>query len=728
MGRHHMLKPKLERMDQIEMNTAEENPLISKAKHVIRSNLGIDNPDDLADRNFVWINPFVDEPVGKEDYVAAGRYFNLRSAFPDLDYRSYDFRVDPDDSFTIRCTCRVIGTLQEGLQLRDEVLSPNGRIMICPPEGISLTFDPVSMKVTKLCTGFCLDRQVGNTGGCTGIQGASVIAGKPMATWKNLPKETALLEVFALRPKRLENPTRGLRSPFPQTVMVQLARGVLSSNMGADDPTLLSDDEFFYVTPLIGPIKKKEYLRHYAEQELEGYDLNFSSLRVDPYEPDRVWVDCRPTAPGFSGPPQVVSFSFDQTGCCNRITTSAVLDPSMGNAGGLGGSEGYKYAMGNYTSDFVSPPVSPKQTKPMIDSLINVGGENGYKETVLQSDEPSSPMKETANGSQKSKDPVRPNMPPPINKMNLVEQKKDVARDEQEIFEEASGTFGVISKKVVSSFTSPSPTGTTPLKQADQRKSGAKKIGNSSQPAQKNARNTLIKPESEIESKRLSLGGFTDSIRIPDFSLTSPPNDSSDQRKHRDEIDESVVKRLDNLKDMTDSIRIVPEHISRSFSLLIDTKTQQEKDAAESRRQAATSKRAEQLKQIANKQKQTPKPTTRDAKLALALKIQAERRARMNREDLLARARVKRDQERQKELRGNAQSLFTSSLLGVKDSTTVARLAKWRRNADGTITGLVSGSTKYKRNEKVTTSPVKRGKIASKEVVQTGSGSRYYLE
>ena len=729
MGRHHMLKPKSEWLGQeIEIKTQDENPLISKARQVIRSNLGVDDPTDLSDDNFVWINPFVNEPVGKEDYVAAGRFFDLRSAFPDLDYRSYDFRVDPDDSFTIRCTCRVIGTLQEGLRLRNEILSPNGKVMVCPPEGISMTFDPVTMKVIRLCTGFCLDRQVGNTGGCTGIQGASVVAGKPMTTWKNLPVESAMSEVFALRPKRLENPTRGVRSPFPHTVMVQLARGVLSSNLGADDPSLLSDDEFFYVTPSTGPIEKKAYLRHYAEQELEGYDLNFSSLRVDPYEPDRVWADARPTAPGFQGPPQVLSFSFDLNGRCSRITTSAVLDPSMGNSGGLGGSEGFEYASRRSQQDgavFDSSVANSKETELPIthrDKLDVVGGDV----VVEAPNESIRILNGIANGGVRAKEPVRPIVPPPIDKMTIVEQETQTSSD----INNSGKMQGV--KKLVESFINPPSTGTIALNNIEVSPK-EKKVGKVSQsstiivPKRKTSSDTV----SEKEEARL-MGGSSGSLRIPDFTQPSRSDNDFVRPENKDQIDKSVVKRLEDLKDMTDSIRIVPEHISRSFSLLIDTKTQGEKSAAENRRQAATNKRALELKQIVQKKKETPEHTTRDAKLELARKVQALRRERMNRDDLLARARERRDQERRTKLKGNADSVFASSLFGSVNRPTqvsnIPRLAKWRRNADGTITGLISGSTKYKHYEKVTTSPVKRGKIASKEIVQTGSGSRYYLE
>ena len=58
----------------------------------------------------------------------------------------------------------------------------------------------------------------------------------------------------------------------------------------------------------------------------------------------------------------------------------------------------------------------------------------------------------------------------------------------------------------------------------------------------------------------------------------------------------------------------------------------------------------------------------------------------------------------------------------------VPRLSKWRKNGDGSITGLISGSANFREKERVTTSPIASGSVSSGEVVRTGSGSRYFLE
>jgi hypothetical protein len=58
----------------------------------------------------------------------------------------------------------------------------------------------------------------------------------------------------------------------------------------------------------------------------------------------------------------------------------------------------------------------------------------------------------------------------------------------------------------------------------------------------------------------------------------------------------------------------------------------------------------------------------------------------------------------------------------------IPKLAKWRKNRDSTITGIISGSPSYDEGDRVTTSSIVSGTIGSGEVVQTGSGSKYYLD
>lgn len=390
-----------------------DESLIAQAKRVLQSDFGLTDPS-LLDSRFIWIGPTVDDPLSTTDYIAAGRFFNLRGAFPDLDYRAHDFRID-EDGVTVRCTCRVTGSMRGELRLRSGVLAPTGVTMKCPPEAVSMTFDRSTGKLTKLCTGFVMDRLVGNTQGTSGVQAASVIAGEKVSGWDIYPPATVLSRVFA-RPAKPVPETTTYLAPFPETVMIQLAKGVISAEMASEDQTLLSDD-FTFCTPIIGPVRKAKFLSNYAEEELAGYEPNFSNFRIDPYDPVRIWVDVKPTAPGFVGPPQAMSFTFDDDGFCTRITSRAVMDPSIGNAGGLGGPDGLKYAKGQASPAITTRPL-PRvlgRLKKLLLSPVTGVGVDEYKST--SSPAALTPLTPTTPRTP----PVAPSIPPKTPASRLVE-------------------------------------------------------------------------------------------------------------------------------------------------------------------------------------------------------------------------------------------------------------------------------------------------------------------
>ena len=361
--------------------------LIRQARRMVASDFGILDPSLLADDNqFVWIGPYVDEPLGKLDYIAAGRFFDLRAAFPDLEYRPHDFRIDESNPWTIRVTCRVTGTMRGALRLRDGTLPPTGKRWLGPPETISMTFTPLG-KVQKLCTGFCMDRQVGNTKGSTGVLAAALVAGQALSDWDLYPAPAVWNRFFG-RPIAPLLESKSVLAPFPETVMIQLAKGILATTLASQDPSLLSDDQFEFWTPYVGPINKASFLENYAVQEFESVDPAFSHFRVDPYDPVRVWVDVVPTGPGYQGCPQAMSFVLDEEGFCTRITSSYVLDPSMGNGGGLGGPEGYRYATGQATLDVWTRPwsrVVGRVRKQVLSPLTGVGVDDYVTSTQARS-------------------------------------------------------------------------------------------------------------------------------------------------------------------------------------------------------------------------------------------------------------------------------------------------------------------------------------------------------
>ena len=82
---------------------------------------------------------------------------------------------------------------------------------------------------------------------------------------------------------------------------------------------------------------------------------------MDPFDPYRVWIDLRAkgkTVDGtkYEGPYEAVSLTFDDDGYCTRITAGAVIDPTEGNTGGLGGTPGMQYSIRQF---------SPLTTRPL---------------------------------------------------------------------------------------------------------------------------------------------------------------------------------------------------------------------------------------------------------------------------------------------------------------------------------------------------------------------------
>ncbi|KAL7519157.1 hypothetical protein ACHAWX_003950 [Stephanocyclus meneghinianus] len=346
----------------------------------------------LLSNDFIWVsaNNLNDGRAGilnKGEYLAAGRFFNLRKSFPDLEYRAHDFRVLVDESkmydtvftsqdaadakeITVRFTTKVVGTFRGApLRLRSKILEPNGKVMRCPPTSVSITFATRGVnagKVIKLVNDMVMDRQFGNTNGLSGIAGAAVCAGAAPSDWEVFPPLVSAGRVFARPMKMLQERSEddGYLPPFPDSVMIQLAKGVTASNFGLEDPDLLSED-FSYLEPLMGPLNKERYIEIFTNYNVRDavpdLDYRFENYRIDPYDPYRVWVDTRargtrtgpigkstsPVTSNYLAPPESMSFTFDNDGFCTRITAAATLDPLLGNTGLLGGVYGLLYATGS---------------------------------------------------------------------------------------------------------------------------------------------------------------------------------------------------------------------------------------------------------------------------------------------------------------------------------------------------------------------------------------------
>lgn len=149
---------------------------------------------------------------------------------------------------------------------------------------------------------------------------------------------------------------------IPPEALLERAKAVfatLSSDPLAVAPEL--SDDFVGLGPLAGPLDKDGFIDAITSIDfLKGFPdtkPNYHFLRVDPFEPNRVWVQMRvratntgecmgpPTNKALEFPPESYSLVFDDAGKVKKFTFGYVMDRFIGNTGGLGGAFGYLYGI-----------------------------------------------------------------------------------------------------------------------------------------------------------------------------------------------------------------------------------------------------------------------------------------------------------------------------------------------------------------------------------------------
>ncbi|KAL7580387.1 hypothetical protein ACA910_004412 [Epithemia clementina (nom. ined.)] len=825
--------------------------LIRQARRLLASDFGIVDPSLLADGDeFIWIGPFVDEPLGKLEYLAAGRFFDLRAAFPDLDYRPHDFRIDDLDPLTIRITCRVTGTMRGALRLRDGTLPPTGKRMKCPPETASITFNQ-NGKVVKLCTGFCMDRQVGNTKGSTGVMAAALVAGQAPSDWDLYPAPAVLNRFFG-RPVEPILESKSVLAPFPETVMIQLAKGILATNMAFNDPSLLADN-FEFNTPYVGPIRKQNFITNYALQEFENVDPSFSHFRVDPYDPVRVWVDVLPKGEGYQGCPQAMSFTFDEEGFCVRLTSSYVLDPSIGNGGGLGGPEGYRYAMGKATPDFLTRPLSRvvgRARKQVLSPLTGVGvddyvtsqqaREKGRKASfprVVNGLSPSSPPKMLQSAPveslsalrasagvppvpQTSSTPKPPRTPTPSFSSAVADAQGEILRrateaqqEEAKLKQQGRQEANFLMKEVEAAESKALEARARLAKMELQRAESErraklaqeKQAMEAAQRQEAQEQQRLLAEQNRLEAQQARvLAAQQAKERAAEVAAHRAEANrlAADERRQRQQAirEEAERKRAEAEADRQaaaakrkqeleaqkaeyerkrEAMKAEAEAKRASARKQLEdqkTEAQRQRDALKAAAEAKRKKELDAKKKLAETQKAVEaKQKQRQLEAQKAKEAAAAKAKTTQQEKEEADARVARQQAALESL-SNAVTRATISLFGLgggggkdkNDSSSsssstpsfgsiqipgittplsspspspvkavpakpataprgVPTLKRWRKTANGAITGIISGSSSFDDGDRITTSPIASGTIASGEVVRTGSGSRYFL-
>mmetsp|Transcript_20557 Transcript_20557/g.44621 ORF Transcript_20557/g.44621 Transcript_20557/m.44621 type:complete len:327 (+) Transcript_20557:175-1155(+) len=147
----------------------------------------------------------------------------------------------------------------------------------------------------------------------------------------------------------------------------ELATNLICNELGGDDPSLLSDD-FQFLFPVVGPLTKTQFVEAFSQFKVrEAFptsSANFYNFKVDPLEPNRIWMMSRgayehlgtlsfgpskfpATNKRICLPPQCFSMSFNAQGKCYKLTGGYNVDRSVGvETEGLGGMFGIVHALG----------------------------------------------------------------------------------------------------------------------------------------------------------------------------------------------------------------------------------------------------------------------------------------------------------------------------------------------------------------------------------------------
>jgi hypothetical protein len=341
--------------------------LVSVAKTFALANLGAANPSLLAD-DFACSGP--DFVLGRKETYVAGLTREtqvFQAALPDFDLRPYGFAVDETRPDTVWFKIRPRGTSTAPFAYKGEVYAANDRPIELPIQQLSVTVR--GGKVSRLTAGYSVDKQSGNTGGLLGPKGVLYALGEKPSPFSYLPVTVALSQLVG---RSRKPPSRNARaSPFPESVMFSLAKRVVETSYGAEEPDLLTRD-FTFSAPLVGPLGKDEHVRRSNAAGLKAgfpdFKLELYNFEIDAFDAERVWLIVKATgtqtrpllrpngevlkaapegaAPRYESAPEAVSVSLNEKGLCYRATAGYVLDKEVGNTKGLGGTLGLLEAVG----------------------------------------------------------------------------------------------------------------------------------------------------------------------------------------------------------------------------------------------------------------------------------------------------------------------------------------------------------------------------------------------
>jgi hypothetical protein len=348
-------------VDGVELRSSD---LIAVARSFVTTNLGVNDPSLLSE-SFVCSGPSFNA-IDKKSYLLGltAETAVFERAMPDFNLRPYSFSVDETQSDIVWFKIRPKGTLTGPFSYKGEVYLPNQKVVELPAQQLSVTIR--SGQVTRVTAGYSIDRFTGNTAGLAGSAGVLYSLGEAPSKFSYLPPAVVVRQFFARTKKPVQRKPVKI-SPFPVAVMTTLAKRVIETSFGAEEPSLLAPD-YQFAGPVVGPLGKEEFVNALKSFSLKSLlpDLITKSycFEVDSYDPERVWAISRgsgtqtgelvlggkvlgpATGNPYQGAPEAVSLSFNEQGLCYRATAGYILDKEEGNTNGLGGVFGIFEAIG----------------------------------------------------------------------------------------------------------------------------------------------------------------------------------------------------------------------------------------------------------------------------------------------------------------------------------------------------------------------------------------------
>jgi hypothetical protein len=153
--------------------------LIERARLLIKADFGVHDNDMLAE-DFRFVAPVVG-PLPKVEFLEAFGGFKIRLAIPDLKDNHFNFFVDPWEPNRVWWMAAPTGTHTGMIPI-----PATGKRIEWPPQAQSVCFHEDG-RCYQLTVGYCIDKQLGNTGGLGAVFGLAYAIGFPIPSPEGHP-------------------------------------------------------------------------------------------------------------------------------------------------------------------------------------------------------------------------------------------------------------------------------------------------------------------------------------------------------------------------------------------------------------------------------------------------------------------------------------------------------------------------------------------------------------